>query len=85
MENTTILPNITTAKPLLLFSWYDYGIFAIMLGFSAVIGIYFGCFGSKQSTTGEYLLGSKSMKVVPIVISLIARYVIYSFLNKISI
>lgn len=73
METTTILTNTTTEQPLLLFSWYDYGIFALMLGFSAVIGIYFGCFGSKQSTTSEYLLGSKSMKVIPIVISLVAR------------
>lgn len=74
MESTTVFTNITsTDRPVLLFSWFDYVIFAIMLGFSSVIGIYFGCFGSKQSTTGEYLLGSKSMKVVPIVISLVAR------------
>lgn len=75
MESTTVASNFTEEKRLLLFSWYDYSIFATMLGFSAVIGIYFGCFGTKQSTTGEYLLGSKSMKVIPIVISLVARYV----------
>lgn len=77
---TNILISTTTSskidssvKDTLLFFWYDYTLFAIMLGFSAAIGIYFGCFGSKQSTTGEYLLGGKTMKVVPIVISLVAR------------
>lgn len=55
------------------FGWCDYTIFIAMLGISALIGIYFGCFGSKQSTTNEYLLGGKSMKVLPIVISLVSR------------
>lgn len=75
---TSILVATTTASVPLIkdkvsFFWYDYVLFAIMLGFSAAIGVYFGCFGSKQSTTGEYLLGGKTMKVVPIVISLVAR------------
>lgn len=73
-----VLLEATTASTLLandrvFFFWYDYLLFAIMLGFSAAIGVYFGCFGSKQSTTGEYLMGDKAMKVVPIVISLVAR------------
>lgn len=75
---TSILVATATAstpliKDKVLFFWYDYVLFAIMLGFSAAIGVYFGCFGSKQSTTGEYLLGGKTMNVVPIVISLVAR------------
>lgn len=57
----------------ILFSWYDHILFYTMLGVSALIGIYFGCFGTKQSTAGEYLLGSKSMKVLPVVISLVSR------------
>lgn len=72
------LLNLTTAStPLrgtaVTFGWCDYIIFSTMLGVSALIGIYFGCFGSKQSTTKEYLLGGKSMKVIPIVISLVSR------------
>lgn len=55
------------------FSWYDYTLFAFMLGSSVAIGIYFGCFGKKQNTANEYLLAGKTMKVVPIAISLIAR------------
>ena len=59
------------------FSWYDYILFSVMLLFSAIIGIYFGCFGTKQSTANEYLMGGKTMKVIPIAISLVARYYIY--------
>lgn len=78
LPSVSLLVSSTTsstpqAKEAVLFLWYDYALFAIMLGFSAAIGIYFGCFGSKQSTTGEYLLGGKTMKVIPIVISLVAR------------
>lgn len=74
METSTT-HSIHAMKDSVVFFWYDYVLFAIMLGFSAAIGVYFGCFGSKQSTTGEYLLGGKTMKVVPIVISLVARCV----------
>lgn len=71
--------NLTTASTpqhagSITFGWCDYIIFNMMLGLSALIGIYFGCFGSKQSTTHEYLLGGKTMKVLPIVISLVSRY-----------
>lgn len=66
-------PSSQEAEDAVFFFWYDYVLFAVMLGFSAAIGVYFGCFGSKQSTAGEYLLGGKTMKVVPIVISLVAR------------
>ncbi|XP_063925702.1 sodium-coupled monocarboxylate transporter 1-like [Zophobas morio] len=56
------------------FSWYDYILFSVMLLLSAIIGIYFGCFGSKQSTANEYLMGGKTMKVIPIAISLVASH-----------
>ncbi|RZC42684.1 SSF domain containing protein, partial [Asbolus verrucosus] len=51
-ENTTILETLTTILPKLSqnvtkvsFSWYDYILFCLMLGLSALIGVYFGCFG----------------------------------------
>lgn len=56
-----------------LFSWSDYTIFCSMLVVSALIGIYYGCFGSKQKSTKDYLHGGKSMSVIPIAISLVAR------------
>lgn len=62
-----------TLSSLLTFSWLDYTIFFSMFGVSALIGVYFGCFGSKQATTSEYLLGSRAMGVFPIAMSLTAR------------
>lgn len=55
------------------FSWYDYTFFSLMLGVSAGIGVYFGCFGTKQATAEEYLMGNKKMKMFPVAISLVAR------------
>jgi sodium-coupled monocarboxylate transporter 8/12 len=76
MTNSTAATLIRTVARLskVSFSWYDYILFSVMLVFSALIGIYFGCFGSKQSTANEYLMGGKTMKVIPIAISLVARY-----------
>lgn len=45
-----------------------------LLAISLIIGLYFGCRKKKQ-TAEEYLLGNKKMKVFPIGISLVARYV----------
>ncbi|XP_044260071.1 sodium-coupled monocarboxylate transporter 1-like, partial [Tribolium madens] len=51
------------------FFWYDYLIFFIVLAISSGTGIYYGCFGSKQKTVKEYLLGGKKMTPLPIAIS----------------
>jgi solute carrier family 5 (sodium-coupled monocarboxylate transporter), member 8/12 len=56
-----------------LFGVVDYTLFAIMLGVSTSIGIYFGCFANSSETTEEYLMGGRKMKTLPIAISLIAR------------
>jgi sodium-coupled monocarboxylate transporter 8/12 len=53
--------------------WYEYATFLTMLIFSAFIGIYYGCFGSKQATPKEYLLGGKKMKIFPIAVSVALR------------
>ncbi|CAH1367543.1 unnamed protein product [Tenebrio molitor] len=55
-----------------MFSWYEYLVLVAMLIFSTLIGIYFGCFGSKQSTTAEYLFGGQKMKFFPIGLSITA-------------
>ncbi|RZB40467.1 SSF domain containing protein, partial [Asbolus verrucosus] len=82
MENSTLVETLTTVLPKLVqnvatvsFSWYDYILFCLMLGLSALIGVYFGCFGTKQSTADEYLMGNKKMKVFPISVSLIASHI----------
>jgi Na+/proline symporter len=44
-----------------------------MMGFSTFIGLYYGFFAKrKQNNTNEYLLGSKSLKIIPVAISLTA-------------
>ncbi|KAK4876640.1 hypothetical protein RN001_009146 [Aquatica leii] len=58
-----------------MFFWYDYLLLSVMIGGSAVIGVYFGFFGKKQDNKKEYLLGGKSMSIIPIAISLIASII----------
>lgn len=80
MENLTqetIVENVVKRVSEIKFSWYDYTLFTTMLGVSTLIGIYFGCFGKKQSSANEYLLGEKSMGVFPIAMSLVARYKVF--------
>jgi len=54
--------------------WLDISMFAAMLGFSALIGVYFAL-TSKQDSAKEYLMGGKNMDMLPVSISLVARSV----------
>ncbi|KAF5286291.1 hypothetical protein FQR65_LT12731 [Abscondita terminalis] len=56
------------------FTLIDYLLFAGMLLSSLVIGVYFG-FCGKTQTADEYLLGGKSMKVLPVGLSIIATHI----------
>lgn len=62
------------------FGWPDYLVFLLMLISCSMIGIYFG-FIEKKSKKGksaeesDYLVGGRQMKMIPISMSLIARYV----------
>lgn len=58
----------------------DYAVFAVMLFVSAAIGVFYGCTGNKQSTTSEFLFGEKSLKILPVSISVLA-----TFLSAISL
>ncbi|KAL3275706.1 hypothetical protein HHI36_020455 [Cryptolaemus montrouzieri] len=71
--STTSLPHLLNITRRITFSWYDYLLFTIVLGFSCLIGVYFGCI-KKQNTKKDYLLGGKQMKVWPIAISLVASH-----------
>lgn len=55
------------------FTWIDYALFGLMFAISMAIGIYYGCFGNKQSTTKDYLYGGKNMKIIPVAMSMVAR------------
>ncbi|KAG8223061.1 hypothetical protein J437_LFUL002009 [Ladona fulva] len=59
-----------------LFNWLDYSVFSVMLILSALIGIYFAFFAKhKQNSTSQYLMGGRSMGILPISMSLIASYI----------
>lgn len=57
----------------------DYLVFVMMLVLCALIGVYFGFFEKKPAKKcdeeSDYLVGGRQMKVIPITMSLIARYV----------
>lgn len=56
------------------FTTWDYLMFALLLGLSTLIGVYYGFFAKrKQNNTAEYLLGGKQMNTFPVSVSLIAR------------
>jgi Na+/proline symporter len=57
----------------LYFGWLDFSVFGLMLGFSALIGIYFGFCDKKQESRVDYLFGGKAMKTLPVAVSLVAR------------
>lgn len=56
------------------FSAIDYSVFILLLLCSLAIGIYFGFFSKELKTNEDYLTGGHKMKVLPIAVSLIARY-----------
>lgn len=52
----------------------DYCVVFGMLLCSTTIGIYYGCFGSKQKGSEEFLLGNRKLGVFPVSMSLIASF-----------
>ncbi|XP_035917651.1 sodium-coupled monocarboxylate transporter 1-like [Anopheles stephensi] len=75
----SILSTSTASSPItetLLFSWFDYTIFALLLLLSTFIGVYFGFLSKiKQNNKKEYLLGGKTMNKFPVSASLIASHI----------
>ena len=57
------------------FRWPEYTVFSAVLLSSVGIGVFYGCFGRKQTTNEEYLLGSRKMNPIPVALSLLCRYV----------
>ncbi|PAA76865.1 hypothetical protein BOX15_Mlig002966g1 [Macrostomum lignano] len=56
------------------FIWADYLVFSVFLVGSAAIGIYFSMTGGRQKTTTEYLMGDRSMQLVPVSISILVSF-----------
>ncbi|XP_053673858.1 sodium-coupled monocarboxylate transporter 1-like [Anopheles nili] len=68
--------TMPSAPEILLFSWFDYTIFALLLLLSTFIGVYFGFLSKiKQNNKKEYLLGGKTMSKFPVSASLIASHI----------
>lgn len=57
----------------LYFGWLDFSVFGLMLGSSALIGIYFGFCDKKQESRIDYLFGGKALTTLPVAVSLVAR------------
>lgn len=83
---TQVIKNGTTAftQRLVHFSWIDYSFFILLLGISALIGVYYGFMSKhKQNNISEYILGGRSMSILPVATSLVASYVIFDGYLKI--
>ncbi|XP_038659839.1 sodium-dependent multivitamin transporter-like [Scyliorhinus canicula] len=59
---------------LMRFSVADYVIFALLLVFSSVIGLFYALSGGRQRTTQEFLLAGRSMTFLPVALSLLATF-----------
>ena len=57
-----------------LFHWADYAVFIILLLVSAGIGIFYGIKDRKAPNPEEYLVGGRSMHVLPVSISIFVSY-----------
>lgn len=70
-----IIMNITEETEMnRRFDLWDYIVCVAMLAVSAAIGVYYALTGSKQSTTKEFLFGGKTMKVIPVAMSVLATF-----------
>ena len=56
------------------FSAADYVVFVLVLVISAAIGLFYGFRGGGQKTTKDFLMGGRSMSVLPVSLSLLASF-----------
>ncbi|KAM4540534.1 solute carrier family 5 member 6 [Fundulus diaphanus] len=56
------------------FSVADYVVFAVLLAASAGIGLYYALSGGRQRTTREFLMANRSMRCLPVSLSLLASF-----------
>lgn len=55
------------------FSVMDYFMLITMLILCILVGIYFGFLRTNNNTEADYLMGGRTMSVIPIALSLVAR------------
>lgn len=56
------------------FTAWDYMVFGLMLLISAVIGVYYAYVGRGGQSSGDFLIGGRSMSAVPVAMSLSASF-----------
>ena len=56
------------------FQTWDYVVFAVVLGISALIGVYYALAGGKQKSQKEYLMANRSMSALPVALSVLASF-----------
>lgn len=66
--------NVSETVEAAYFTGIDYCVFITILVSSLAIGVYFGFFSKELKTAEDYLVGGHKMKVIPVAISLMARY-----------
>uniref|UniRef100_A0A8C1D404 Sodium-dependent multivitamin transporter n=1 Tax=Cyprinus carpio carpio TaxID=630221 RepID=A0A8C1D404_CYPCA len=66
--------HITPCAPLHTSHTVDYVIFVVLLVASAGIGLYYAFSGGRQRTTQEFLLADRSMRCLPVSLSLLATF-----------
>uniref|UniRef100_A0A8C5E033 Sodium-coupled monocarboxylate transporter 1-like n=1 Tax=Gouania willdenowi TaxID=441366 RepID=A0A8C5E033_GOUWI len=52
----------------------DYVVFALMLGVSAAVGVYYACVDKSPGTSGEFLTGGRRLTALPVSLSLTASF-----------
>lgn len=50
--------------------WYEYVIFVGVLVTSMGIGIFYGCFGTKNRTNEEFIMAGRNMSILPVSVSI---------------
>lgn len=66
------VPNMVQSKS--EFDVWDWLLFGAMLAVSAGIGIFYACIGGRQKTTAEFLMGGRSLQLIPVAISILVSF-----------
>lgn len=73
VDSATTEAAFTVHERIIHFTGYDYFFFVALLILSTLIGYYYGFVSKhKQNNTSEYIMGGRSMKILPIATSLVA-------------
>lgn len=60
-------------------AWYEYLIFGAVLVSSMGIGVFYGCFGTKNKTNEEFLMAGRSMSILPVSSRILAKHLKCNF------